>query len=105
MSNCSWISVDDKMPEQNQKVWYYGEKPYFDLVFFERGEYEKDGRIHFFFGDRGVLSNIGASKDVMFWQPDTGQDKPDPPKAEIKYPEPVAIQGGFAVFKFKKEDE
>ena len=100
-----WIPVTDRMPEQGQKVWYYGEKPHFDMVFFERGEYEKEGRIHYFFGDRGVLSNIGASRDVMFWQPDTGQDRPEPPKVKINYPKPVEIQDGIAVFKFKKEDE
>ena len=105
MSNCSWISVDDKMPEQGQKIWYYGEKPHFDLVFLARGEYEQEERIHYFGGRHGVLSNIGASKDIMFWQPDTGQDKPDPPKVKIKHPEPVAAQDGIAVFKFKKEDE
>ena len=97
-----WVLVTDRMPEQGQKVWYYGEKPHFDMVFLARGKYEQEDGIHFFFGDRGVLSNIGASKDVMFWQPDTGQDKPDPPKVKINYPKPDEIQDGIAVYKFKK---
>ena len=65
----NWISVDDKMPEVGQNVWYY-----FDIVGCHRGKfkgyYEDDDDgvrldMHIFANDYGFLTG-----DVTYWHTD-----------------------------------
>ena len=62
-----WISVKDKLPEEDQEVWYY-----FDAVGVHKGKYT--GRLYFigkeshfsntFYGKSGFLTD-----DVTHWMP------------------------------------
>ena len=79
----NWISVEDAMPEEGQKVWYY-----FQPVGRHRGTFDgywvdEDGKewkgMHMFSCDYGFLTG-----DVTHWMPDEGQDKPEKPKETMQ---------------------
>lgn len=71
-----WIRIDEKLPEEGQKVFYYFEvfKQVYD------GFYTKDKEMGFnvFHGDHGFLGD-----DVTYWMPrNDGDQEPNPPSEE-----------------------
>ena len=65
-----WISVEDRFPEEGQRVIYYFERTGIDIGKYWQGKKNYDKGINYFGGNRGFLGG-----DVTHWMP-----LPDSPK-------------------------
>lgn len=70
-----WISVEDRLPDDGQKVFYYFEPV--DVHAGRFSQYVENGYKHALFGGAGGF----LTDDVTHWQPrESGQPLPEPPE-------------------------
>lgn len=66
-----WISIDEKIPEVGQDVYYY-----FECVGVHLGKFYGGEKPHLY---RFANSKGWLTGDVTHWQPYTGQNRPEEP--------------------------
>ena len=66
----TWIRIEDKLPEENQRVLYYFEGTGIDIGRFTQNAFPSVGKMNTFVSSGGWLTD-----DVTHWQP--LPDKPE----------------------------
>lgn len=65
-----WIKIEDQLPEENKKLFYYFEWTGVNRGYYTQGAY----KTNIFYGEKGFLSD-----DVTHWMYDDGEELPNPP--------------------------